>query len=159
MMSVVPIGSSGALGIKAGLGSPNDALGVQARYPGVAFSQFEGAEIVCKKYNLTREYLEGLAVASHARAVQANKEGRFKKEIIPVIGVDPKTGKEVLHEQDEGIRPDTSMEGLAKLPTLAPGGIITGNSPLSPSCNTPNSHFLPFQPVSLPKSATVPPPS
>ncbi|KAI9024585.1 acetyl-CoA C-acyltransferase [Hyaloraphidium curvatum] len=125
-MSVVPIGSAAVLGAKAGLGLPNDAKGVAERYPGVDFSQFEGAEIVVKRFGLDRKGLEELAVASHARAVQATKEGRFKREILPLVGIDPKNpSKEVLHDTDEGIRADTSMEGLAALPTLAPGGVIT----------------------------------
>jgi acetyl-CoA C-acetyltransferase len=124
MMSLVPIGASVVDGLKAGHGKVEDANGLAARYPGIMFSQFAGAELVAKTYGITRKEMEDMAVASHARAVKATKEGRFKKEIMPVMGVD-KNGKEVLHSEDEGMRPDTSLEGLAKLPVLAPGGIIT----------------------------------
>jgi acetyl-CoA C-acetyltransferase len=81
------------------------------------FSQFEGAELVAEQYGITRRDMEELAVASHARAVTAQREGRFKREIVPLMGVD-KQGNEVVHDADEGVRPNTSLAGLAKLPSL-----------------------------------------
>lgn len=86
-MSLVPIGASVVDGIKAGHGKVEDAKGLAERYPGILFSQFEGAELVASTYGITRKDMEELAVASHARAVQATKEGRFKKEILPLMGV------------------------------------------------------------------------
>lgn len=126
-MSVVPMGSAVSLAIKAGLGHPEDAQGITERYgEGIQFTQFVSAELVADKYNISRKEMEHLAVESHKRAVRATEEGRFKREILPLIGVDPKDpSKKVLHDKDEGIRPETSMEGLAALPTLQKGGKVT----------------------------------
>merc|ERR1712014_443200 len=76
------------------------------------FSQFEGAEIVAEKFNVTREEMEELAVSSHKRAYEATKEGRFKNEIIPVKGFDKKANAEVVHDVDEGIRWPTEAAKL-----------------------------------------------
>jgi acetyl-CoA C-acetyltransferase len=81
------------------------------------FSQFEGAEMVAEKYGLTREEMDSFAVKSHQRALSATKKGLFKKEIVPLMGKD-KEGNDVLHDTDEGIRPNTNMTGLAKLKSL-----------------------------------------
>ncbi len=122
-MSSVPIGSNIRDGFKAGHGLPGSPE-IMAKYgarlkargqPG--FSQFEGAELVAEQYGITRRDMEELAVASHARAVTAQREGRFKREIVPLMGVD-KQGNEVVHDADEGVRPNTSLAGLAKLPSL-----------------------------------------
>jgi len=58
------------------------------------------------------------------KAQQATKEGRFKREILPVK-VQDKEGKEIVHETDEGIRGEVSYEQMSKLKTLDPKGIIT----------------------------------
>ncbi|KAI9021831.1 acetyl-CoA C-acyltransferase, partial [Hyaloraphidium curvatum] len=126
VMSLVPIGASVVDGIKAGHGKIEDAAGIAQRYPGIMFSQFEGAELVAKHSNISRKDMEEMAVRSHANAVRATKEGRFKREILPLAGVNPKNpSQEVIHDTDEGIRADTNLDGLAALPTLKKGGIIT----------------------------------
>ena len=71
-MSLVPIGSNIMDGVAAGRGMPNGE-NIGKRYPGVMFSQFEGAEIVAAKYDLTREEMEEFALRSHQRAAQATK--------------------------------------------------------------------------------------
>lgn len=98
------------------------------KYPeckGPMFSQFEGAEIVAKKFNITREDMEKFAVMSHQRAVNATSKGYFKNEIIPLKGINKKTKEEILHDKDEGIRPGTNFESLQKLKTLKADGRIT----------------------------------
>jgi acetyl-CoA C-acetyltransferase len=128
VMSLVPIGSNIMDGMAAGRGMPSGE-NIQKRYPGVMFSQFEGAEIVAQKYNVTREEMEELAVNSHKRAAEATKEGRFKNEIIPVAGIDKKTNTEVVHDTDEGIRWPTDVAQLGKLSLLKPdGGRITAGT-------------------------------
>jgi len=124
-MSQVPIGASIVDGLKAGHGQPSQSLGIQANYgKGVQFSQFGGAELLAKKYNITREELDKFGFASQKKAYQATKEGRFKREIVPMKVLD-KEGKEVVHDVDEGIRADVNYEQMQKLKTLDPKGIIT----------------------------------
>jgi acetyl-CoA acyltransferase len=94
------------------------------------------AEAVAKKYNVNREDADAFSLRSHQNAARAIDEGLFKGEIVP-IEIDHvyfEDGKK--HENtftvdtDEGVRRDTSAEGLAKLrPAFANGGIVTaGNS-------------------------------
>jgi len=87
------------------------------------------AERVAEKYHITREEQDALALSSHQRAVRAIKEGRFKREIIPVE-VPSEKGKKVEVSTDEHPRDDTNMEALARLkPVFKEGGSVTaGNS-------------------------------
>lgn len=125
VMSLIPIGSNIMDGMAAGRGMPSGE-NIQKRYPGVMFSQFEGAEIVAEKFNVSREEMEELAYNSHKRAAEATKEGRFKNEIIPVKGFDKKKNEEVVHQVDEGIRWPTDLAKLKQLPLLkGEGGRIT----------------------------------
>ena len=82
------------------------------------------AENVASKYNITREEMENMAVESHRKAYEAQVAGKFVNEIIPVtIKVDDKS---VIINQDEGIRPETTMECLAKLkPCFKEDGLVT----------------------------------
>ena len=84
----------------------------------------ETAERVAQKYEVAREDQDGFALRSHQRAVAAQKSGRLAEEIVPVLAV----------TEDEGPRPDTSLEALAKLkPAFGDRGSVTaGNaSPLN----------------------------
>ena len=86
------------------------------------------AELIAEKWNLSREQLDSFSVESHQRAARAREEGRFEREIVPVM-VDTDSGKEEF-AQDEGIRPESSLETLANLkPAFKPDGVVTaGNS-------------------------------
>ena len=106
---------------------PYMGKGIQEKYPDVQFSQFMGAEMVAKEFDISRDEMEEFAVLSHQRAAAATKEGKFKEEILVVEGVD-KEGNKVTHEADEGIRPDTNREALAGLDLLAPEGRITAGT-------------------------------
>jgi acetyl-CoA acetyltransferase family protein len=128
VMSLVPIGSSTMDGISTGRGNPFEGKGIQTKWPGVMFSQFEGAELVAQKWNVTRQEMEEMAVQSHKRAAEATKEGRFKREIVPVPVVDDKTGATSVLTVDEGIRWPSSVDKLAQLPALKPGGRITAGT-------------------------------
>src|SRR2546421_12987335 len=82
------------------------------------------AEMIADKWNLSREDMDAFSVESHKRAARATEEGRFEKEIIPVM-VDTEAGKEEF-ARDEGIRPDSSLETLANLkPAFKPDGVVT----------------------------------
>lgn len=95
------------------------------------------AEEVAKKYGISREDQDAFAVRSHQRAAKAIQEGKFEEEIVPVevtlrtVGKDNKlVEKTIQFNQDEGVRPDTNMETLAKLrPAFSINGTVTaGNS-------------------------------
>jgi acetyl-CoA C-acetyltransferase len=87
------------------------------------------AERLAEKYHITREEQDALALSSHQRAVRAMKEGRFKREIIP-IEVPSGKGKKVEITTDEHPREDTSIESLSRLKAaFKEGGTVTaGNS-------------------------------
>lgn len=82
--------------------------------PGAYIPMGLTAEKVAEKYDVSREAMEQLAVESHAKADAAQKAGKLAKCIIPVTVKDPE-GNDVTILEDEGIRPGTSMEGLATL--------------------------------------------
>ena len=124
-MTRVPMGLPTTLAFENGFGSYMSPA-MQARYPGVQFSQFMGAEMLAKKYALTKDALDEYALASHRRAAAATREGRFAREIVPIAVRDAAgqpTGE--THEADEGIRFDASLEGIAGVKLLAEGGRIS----------------------------------
>lgn len=124
-MSKVPIGASIVDGLKAGHGRPEESKGIQANWgEGVSFSQFAGAEMLAKKYGLTKQDLDQFGYESHIKAAKAIKEGKFKNEIVALTGKS-KDGKEILHSQDEGVRGEVTLESMQKLKTLVEGGVIT----------------------------------
>ena len=87
------------------------------------------AELLGKMHGITREAQDEFSARSHQRAHAATVEGRFKEEIIPMEGHD-ENGFKVLVEHDETIRPDTTVEALAKLnPVFDPkNGTVTAGS-------------------------------
>ncbi|MDL1862079.1 acetyl-CoA C-acyltransferase [Betaproteobacteria bacterium PRO7] len=124
-MTRVPMGLPATLPFKHGFGSYMSPA-LQARYPGVQFSQFMGAELLAKKYELSKDALDRYALQSHRRAAAATREGRFEEEIVPVEvrnadGVP--TGE--THAADEGIRFDASLEAIAAVKLLQEGSRIT----------------------------------
>ncbi|MGB1020280.1 MAG: thiolase family protein [Flavobacteriaceae bacterium] len=93
------------------------------------------AEAVAAKYNISREAADAFALRSHQRAAVAIDEGKFKEQIVPltVEEVFVKDGKKIntshTVDQDEGVRRDTSLEGLAKLrPAFKKGGVVTAGN-------------------------------
>ncbi|MEV0972603.1 acetyl-CoA C-acetyltransferase [Microtetraspora glauca] len=117
-MSQIPIafasrGAADSLGLTEGpyVGS----RGWQARYGKQDVSQFRGAEMIARDWDISREDMEAFAFQSHQRAIRAIDEGRFAREIEPIEGV----------EHDEGPRRDTTLEKMAGLKTLEDGGRLT----------------------------------
>ncbi len=86
------------------------------------------AENICERWGLTREDLDAFSVASQAKTEKAQETGAFDEEIVPVV-IKNKKG-DIIFNKDEGNRPGTTMEGLAKLkPAFKPDGMVTaGNS-------------------------------
>ncbi len=124
-MTRVPMFSPNALAQKAGMGSYQSPA-VNARYNNVAFSQFMGAEMMAKKYGLSKDDLDRYALASHQRARAATEAGLFKKEILPIeVRNAEGVGTGEMHTADEGIRMDATLEGIQGVKLLQEGGVIT----------------------------------
>ena len=80
------------------------------------------------RHGLTREEQDAFAARSHQRAAAAIEAGRFKDEIVPVE-IPQRRGEPKIFDTDEGVRPDTTAEGLARLrPAFDPEGTITAGS-------------------------------
>jgi acetyl-CoA acetyltransferase family protein len=125
VMTRVPMGASMAEGK---FGFPfGPKVGARYADQGGLVPQGISAELIADKWGLSREDLDRFGAQSQQRAQRATAEGRFEREILPVLGVDG-----ALVKVDEGLR-ETTMESLAKLkPSFRPeeeGGRITaGNS-------------------------------
>jgi len=89
----------------------------------------ETAENVAERHAISREDQDAFALRSHQRAIAAWESGRFRDEILPVE-IPQKKGPALIVDRDEGPRPDTTLEKLAKLgPAFRAGGTVTaGNS-------------------------------
>lgn len=119
-MSLVPMGG----------GKPAPSPYMMENLPAVYMSMGLTAENVAKKYEVTREQQDAFALRSHQKAYSAQTSGRFDAEIVsvplPIYG----KGEQQWFTKDEGIRPETTLETLAKLrPAFMNGGSVTaGNS-------------------------------
>lgn len=89
----------------------------------------QAAEFIAQKMEVTREEQDAYAFRSHQRALAAQREGKFREEIIPIEI--PVKGESKIFDADETPRPDTSLEALAKLkPVFQENGTVTaGNAP------------------------------
>jgi acetyl-CoA C-acetyltransferase len=122
-MTRVPMGTPSILALKAGLGiykSPK----MEERYPNIQFSQFAGAEMVAKKYGLNKEQLDEFGFRSHQKAIAATQGGKFKDEIVS-IEITTADGAKEMHEVDEGIRFESSLEAMRAVKLLQEGGSLT----------------------------------
>jgi acetyl-CoA C-acetyltransferase len=122
-MSRVPMGLSVSLAAKEGFGTPRSPR-MEDRYPNIQFSQFMGAEMMAKKYGLTKDQLDEFGFKSHQRAIAATQGGRFKDEIV-AVEITTADGKTELHTIDEGIRFDVTLDGVRGVKLLQEGGAIT----------------------------------
>lgn len=139
VMSLVPMGASIGSGVGFPFGAAFERYADVELYPGQTGLVGQGisAEIIANENDLTREDLDAFGVRSQQLAERATEEGRFDNEIIPVASKikDKETGEIKALDgtritRDEGIRPETTMESLAKLkPAFVPDGKVTaGNS-------------------------------
>jgi acetyl-CoA C-acetyltransferase len=105
--------------------------------PAIYWSMIQTADTVAKRYNISRETQDEYALESQRRTAAAQQAGRFNDEIVPLkaekILYDKEgkvTGTEMFElKRDEGNRPDTNMEGLAKLkPVMGEGNFITAGN-------------------------------
>ncbi|MEW2006074.1 acetyl-CoA C-acetyltransferase [Microbacterium sp. NPDC079208] len=115
-MSRIPLTAAATVGREYGFTTPYaESPGWRERYGDQEISQFRGAELIAERWDISREEMERYALESHRRAAQAQDDGRFAAEIAPLAGLD----------HDEGVRRDTTLERMAGLQPLAPGGRIT----------------------------------
>lgn len=104
-----------------------DQLVISCPYTGKARAVQAGEEAVA--YNIGREEQDLWALRSHQRGLAAQEAGFFQSEIMPVE-VPQRKGPPILFDKDESVRPDTSLEKLAKLPTVYGSPTVTaGNAP------------------------------
>ncbi|MBL8376584.1 MAG: acetyl-CoA C-acyltransferase [Burkholderiales bacterium] len=107
-----------------------------AKKPEIYWNMLQTAEMVSKRYNISREVQDRYGVASVQRAAAARAAGKTRDEIIPIKVsmkvVDKQTGvettKEVVHEKDEGIREDTTYEGVSQIKPAIEGGVIAAGN-------------------------------
>ncbi|MGZ4454194.1 MAG: acetyl-CoA C-acetyltransferase [Nocardioides sp.] len=119
-MSAIPISSAMVVGQQFGFETIfTGAVGWEKRYGDQEVSQFRGAELIADRWSLSREELEAFSFISHERARTAIATGRFAGEIAPVTLADG-----TVFDTDECPR-QTSLEKMAALQPLSPGGRIT----------------------------------
>ena len=124
-MSRVPMGSTAMFHMKEGLGNYKSP-GLEAKYPGIQWSQFKGAEMIAEKHGLSKDDLDNFALQSHLKAAKATEAGAFEKEIVP-IAIETAAG-DAWHTVDEGIRFDATLEGIQSVKKLSEDGKITAAS-------------------------------
>jgi len=123
-MTRVPMGSPIALAQAGGIGANPFSEAVRKRYGVETFSQFQGAQMIADKYGFTRGDHDRFALASHQKAAVAVDAGAFNKEIVPVPVVTP-DGEHAVHDRDEGIRADASLESIGSVKLLSEGGTLS----------------------------------
>lgn len=115
-MNAIPISAAMLAAEPYGFSNPfNTSPGWVARYGDGILNQITSAEMIARKWKISREEMELFALASHQRAQAAWDNGWFDHEVSPLAGL----------TRDETIRPQTSLEGLASLKSVQEGGNIT----------------------------------
>ena len=107
-----------------------------AMVPDIYMPMLQTAEVVAKRYNISRERQDAYGLRSQQRTAAAQAAGAFDAEIIPVTTTmsvtDKATGetsqKDITLSKDEGNRPETTAEGLASLKPVIEGGVITAGN-------------------------------
>ena len=115
-MNAIPISAAMLAAEPYGFSNPfNTSPGWVARYGDGILNQINSAEMIARKWDLSREAMEEFAMASHRRAQMAWDNGWFDSEVSALCGL----------QVDETIRPQTTLEGLASLKPVQEGGVIT----------------------------------
>ena len=107
-----------------------------ANKPEVYWDMLKTAENVAKRYGISKDAMDEYGVQSQLRAAAGTLAGKFADEIVPMTttmgAIDKATGaamsKEVTISTDEGIRPDTTLEGVSKIRSAVPGGVVTAGN-------------------------------
>jgi acetyl-CoA C-acetyltransferase len=124
-MTRVPMGSNVQFHVEHGLGN-YQSPGIEAKYPGIEWSQFVGAEMLVGKHNLSKDDLDRFALSSHEKAIAATRAGAFAGEIVP-IAIQAAEGEQQ-HTADEGIRFDATLDSIASVKLLNPQGKLSAAS-------------------------------
>ncbi|MEI9993083.1 MAG: acetyl-CoA C-acyltransferase [Rhizomicrobium sp.] len=120
-----------------GAGPNNVDKKLVEEYPAIFMPMIDTADIVAKRYNVSREYQDEYSLESQRRMAAAQQAGKFKDEIVPMQTKMKVVNKETKEEtivdyvvdKDECNRPDTTLEGLAGLkPVMGPGNFITAGN-------------------------------
>ena len=115
-MNQIPISAAMLAGRAYGFDDPfRGSPGWRTRYGDQEVSQFRSAEMIAEKWHISRREMEQFALESNARAIEAIDSGRFDREIVPVGEL----------RRDETPRRGTSLEKMATLEPLTPGGRVT----------------------------------
>jgi acetyl-CoA C-acetyltransferase len=109
---------------------------LQQKVPAIYWPMLQTAEMVAKRYNISRQVQDEYGVQSQQRACDAARQGKFKDEIVPITVrtavADRNTGqmitKEVTLADDEGRREDTTYEGVSQIRSALPGGVISAGN-------------------------------
>jgi len=109
---------------------------IEEHKPAIYWPMLATAENVSKRYNIGREAQDRYGVDSQQKAAKARAAGKFKDEIVPITTtmktVDKNTGaestREVTAAEDEGIRPDTTYEGVSQIKPAIQGGVIAAGN-------------------------------
>jgi acetyl-CoA C-acetyltransferase len=110
--------------------------GLAASKPAIYWPMVQTAETVAKRYNVPKERMDEYGVRSQLNASAAAAAGKFDDEIVPMTvtmgAVDKASGqivtKEVTIAADEGIRSDTTLEGVSNIRTAVPGGVVSAGN-------------------------------
>jgi acetyl-CoA C-acetyltransferase len=120
-------------GSRSGSVSLHDRLdrGRERSQPEDRFGRISGmvetAENLARDFGITREAADSYAVRSHRRAAAAWQQGKFAEEVVPV-SVAQRRGEAILVDRDEGVRPEASIDALAKLKPVMRDGIVTAGN-------------------------------
>ena len=109
---------------------------LDAMHPDAYMPMLQTAEVVAKRYGVFRERCDAYSLRSQELTAKAQAAGRFEAEIVPIAArtkrVDKATKEVSYHDiilgQDEGMRPDTTAEGLASLKAVLPDGVVTAGN-------------------------------
>jgi acetyl-CoA C-acetyltransferase len=109
---------------------------IMARKPALYMAMLDTAEVVAKRYSISREAQDAYSLESQKRTATAQEQGKFNDEIVPVAcskaitnkDTNATTYEEVTLRKDEGNRADTTIEGLRKLKPVREGGSITAGN-------------------------------
>jgi len=123
-MTRVPMGSAITLAQAGGIGADPFPASIKERFGVDWFNQFVGAQMIADKYGFTREQHDRFALESHRRAAAAADSGAFAAEIVPVPVTDAE-GRQIVHDRDEGIRADSTLESVGSVKLLSETGTLS----------------------------------
>ena len=111
-------------------------MGLMAMVPNVYMPMIDTAEVVAKRYNISRDRQDEYSYRSQMRTAAAQQAGKFDDEIVPMTATmgmaNKETGEVTMHEvtlsKDEGNRPETTLDGLKGLKPVREGGVITAGN-------------------------------